>query len=455
MDKAIDAVHSGKLAHAHGNGVDAARQRVCNKQIFFGVGFAEVCGPILRLARCRVLDLPHRRVQQRRGPVDPVFLQRQRIRPDGLHRAAHLARHGGAVQPAAHLLFADAAHHRAQAAVVTDAHHRRLRRFDYILFYGFTVFVAHYRAVRIVFRRLRGHTQPSCGEKGFVLLGQRPFHLRLQHGIHRGVDAQTAVVKKVGRFVLIQMIARGQLGRNLREHLIGKIAGGWGFGHGHVARRKADRLRRGLLVFLLRDIALLPHLVQNVVAPGQMLLGMGARVVPIGIFCNRRDGRALRQRQFHRGPAEQLDALGLYTRRIVGKADDVQIRLHDLILIVFRIQTQRAPDFAHLAQIPVKAARFVVARQIFDQLLVDGRGALLDAVAKVAAGEHLFGLIQHRVHRAGEGHAVMRIKVLVLNGDKRVLHGKGDLGKRRPDLLLRCLEAGIFHPFAALAVLSV
>ena len=92
---------------------------------------------------------------------------------------------------------------------------------------------------------------------------------------------------------------------------------------------------------------------------------------------------------------------------------------------------------------------------IRDRLLVDGGGALLDAVAEIGSGERLFHLVEHRVRRAREGNAVMLVKMLVLNGHKCVLHVLGNLRERHPYLLLRGLQPGILHPFTGFPVLCV
>ena len=294
--KAVDIPHACLLAHAHGDGVDALCQCVHHENIILGIGLAEIGGPILQLACFFILQLPHGRVQKRRGPVDLVFFQRQRIRADGLHGAAHLAGHGAAVQPAAHLFFPDAAHNGFQAAVVAHAHHCSLGRLDDVLPDGIAVFIPGDGAVLIVFRGLRCHTQPAGGEKAAVSALQRVFHHRLQVRVHRGVNAQAAVVQQIGRLGAVQAILLRKSGGHIRQHLVGEIGRDRRFRHRHIARRKADGLGRGGIVLFLGNIALLPHLVQNVIAAAQMLFFMGARVVPVRVFGDGGDGGALGQR---------------------------------------------------------------------------------------------------------------------------------------------------------------
>ena len=239
-------------------GYDALCQCVHHENIILGIGLAEIGGPILQLACLFILQLPHGRVQKRRGPVDLVFFQRQRIRADGLHGAAHLAGHGAAVQPAAHLFFPDAAHNGFQAAVVAHAHHCSLGRLDDVLPDGIAVFIPGDGAVLIVFRGLRCHTQPAGGEKAAVSALQRVFHHRLQVRVHRGVNTQAAVVQQIGRLGAVQAILLRKSGGHIRQHLVGEIGRDRRFRHRHIARRKADGLGRGGIVLFLGNIALLP-----------------------------------------------------------------------------------------------------------------------------------------------------------------------------------------------------
>ncbi len=235
-------------------------------------------------------------------------------------------------------------------------------------------------------------------------LAQRLGGGLLHLGVHGGADGQPA------RKELLFPKDTGELAADF----VGEI----------VARRQRiterleiavlDRAQRLILfgqIGRLVDIAVLPHLAQDVVpAFGHPLL-RGHRIV---------FARRLRHRGQHRGlvrgkVAERFVEIGLrrsrHTVGVLPEEDLVQIELQDLVLGQGLLQPGRKDD---LLDLPFDTAR-AVQKEVLHHLLGDGRCAAHALPAALHGfdhgGDHAAGVI-----------AVVVVEILVLGADESVLH---------------------------------
>ena len=138
-----------------------------------------------------------------------------------------------AVQPAAAPPFRPMpAHNGAQAAVVAHAHHCSLRRLvDLLPSRDRRFHPGATRAVLIVLRRPASATpSPLAGKKPYPR-SSALLHDRLQVRVHRGVNAQAAVVQQIGRRGSVQaiLLRSERVATHPSMHLIGEIARGLAF----------------------------------------------------------------------------------------------------------------------------------------------------------------------------------------------------------------------------------
>ena len=315
-------------------------------------------------------------VHDRRGRDEPE-LQRGRVDGNGLDRRARgqiaLRR---AVQNQASLLLAHAAGHSHNVAglIVNDNN-------------------AGLQLLR------------ACGLGDVVKILINLLHCRLHIGVERGVNLIAARHEHLADNRLIVAGLFAEVPHHVVDDLIFKvgivvlIAGGFAAGI-----MEHQLLRDGRVVLLLRDILLLEHLVENDDLPLLVLVGIDIRVVDRGVVRNADERGALGKVELAHALAEINLRRRLHALAVFAERDDVEIELHDLLFRVLLLKFQSAENFNKLP-----AHRdLVAARDIFDELLRDGRAAGL------ASSEEHFDAGLKRRHPVD---ALMVFKSLVLDGD--------------------------------------
>ena len=233
----------------------------------------------------------------------------------------------------------------------------------------------------------------------------------LQLRLDRGADGEA-----VGKELLL-----AELAAQLAADFVGEV----------VARRQLPAERREVAVLhglerqrlfaperRLVEIAVLPHLAQDVVAPfgDPVLVGHG------------RTRRRLRHRGQHRrlvrGKLVQLLVeIGLRGRRdpvaVLAEKDLVEVEFEDLVLGQGLFDPHREDQFLDLAfKVAVRGQQ-----DVLDHLLRDGGRA-----AHVRPARH--HRLPRRARHADRIEAVVNVEVLVLGADEGVLHQFGNLGHR-------------------------
>lgn len=201
----------------------------------------------------------------------------------------------------------------------------------------------------------------------------------------------------------------------LIDHIVGKIAVDRVDAGGGELGLEFKLFVERLLVLLVGEVALLVHREEDVLLAAFVRLGMGQRVIGAGRVGDADDRRGLGDRQLADVLAEIGVRGGLHAVGAVVEVDGVQIGLQDLILGVAFFQVEGAEDFLHLAF----DTHLVVAGDVFDKLLVDGRAAGLGGIDR---DEH----VDERAEGALPVDALVRPEALVLDGDNRLLHVLGD-----------------------------
>ena len=130
-------------------------------------------------------------------------------------------------------------------------------------------------------------------------------------------------------------------------------------------------------MLFLRDILLLQHLAQHIIAPLQMLVRILFRVIPSRAAGNRGKACTLRQGQLAGMATKNFQRGSFDPGSIIGKANRIEVGSQNGLFIVFCIQLIGPVNLLHLTQITHNAARFVITGQVFDELLVNGGSALL------------------------------------------------------------------------------
>ena len=191
------------------------------------------------------------------------------------------------------------------------------------------------------------------------------LHLRIERGAHR----QAALVE-----LLLAVIVE-----DVAADFFGEIFGGEnmraGRAHGDVERLLSwpDRPLR------LRDVAVLGHAIDHVVAARDRLVLAAERIVVVRALGQRRKIGGLRDRQF----VDRLVEIQQRRRRdAVGaeaEIDLVQIELEDFLLRVGALDAQRQQRFLDLAL----ERNLVGQQEVLGDLLGDRRGALRAAAAAV------------------------------------------------------------------------
>ncbi len=240
----------------------------------------------------------------------------------------------------------------------------------------------------------------------------------LQHRVDGRLHLQAAAAQRLGAVLLEQLVA----------HVLDEV----GLAHpGEVLRRpEAEPERVGVLVLGERDVALVEHRRQHLVAA---LLGrrrMQARVV---------ERRRLRQAGDQRGLADvELRAVLVEVRlgrrlAAVGDAavgDHVQVGAEDLVLRPVLGHLDRQPRLLDLALDRLRVGQV----QVPDELLLDRRCALDD----VAGLE----VVQEGAHDALVVDAAVLVEALVLDVHRRDLEPLRDLRERHRGAVLERRDLG-------------
>ena len=179
--------------------------------------------------------------------------------------------------------------------------------------------------------------------------------------------------------------------------------------------RQHNVLRLGILAGGGINDAVLLHLIQNPVPPFQRLGKIRPRIIPPRAVGDRTERGDLGQIQLGHTFAEIPPAGRLDTVIAVGIVNIVDVIFQNLLLGILLFQLHGNEDLFHL---PLPAHR-MRQENIPAQLLGDGAATLGD------------GLLTHqRYHRPENGlhvKALMLVKPLVLDADKRLLHIVRDL----------------------------
>ena len=255
-------------------------------------------------------------------------------------------------------------------------------------------------------------------------VGVDGVHHRLDVGVDAGVDLVTAVVKQ--RFGGV--VADALQGHQILQHIVDDDLFIIGVGPLHHALDAGGALEHqflgtGRLVGVKVDVLLLVHLAQDDLLPLFVVVLVVEGIVIGGLVGDAHDGGALGQAQVFHVLAKIGLGRGLHAVAALPEIDRIEIPFHDLLLVVFLFQLQRAEYLAQLAL----DGDLALAGQVLDELLGDG-GA---AVAGLHLGEHL--------DEGGGGaepvYALVLIKALVLDGHQGLLHVFGNVLIVDPDAL--------------------
>ena len=167
-------------------------------------------------------------------------------------------------------------------------------------------------------------------------------------------------------------------------------------------------LRNGGEIFLVGNVILIVHFVEN--GPGALfvVLHTGKGAVFGGVVRNADDACTLGERKIVHVLAEVGVRRHLHTARALAEVDDVEIPLHDLFLGVFLFKIESAENLHELSL----RGHVVLGGDVFDELLCDRRAAEVVFHAE----EH----IDERASRAVPVHALVVVEALVLDGDRRL-----------------------------------
>ena len=398
-----------------------------------------LCGQRVDLADVGVLQYlvvggrVQRQVLNGRGVGDLLVVQRQTVGSDGLHGRTGLVGQQGAVGTHINGLFAQTAGNAQHVAVIVQHGDACLRAHFFVhaevdgvivgvvgvggfadlqLGVGFVgvngYIVGAVHGVAVLGDGQTGgfvilHHIPGAGFGGVVaqadgflvphggdqtVLVQHGFlDGSLHAGVHGGLNAQAAGEDQLLRFLLGVAEVVDQLAAQRGVQRVGKpgVVGAAGRAAlGGAAFHNGQRLVAGGIVLALGDVALVKHLVQNVIAAAQQVFGVGKGVVARGVFTDGCQHGALGKAQL----ADILVKVGvgarLHTVDNAGQRDGVEVGFEDGVLAVALGKTQRAENFAHFTQ----GVGFVVLGQVFDELLLQRGRALLRA-EQCVVGQHI------------------------------------------------------------------
>ena len=220
--------------------------------------------------------------------------------------------------------------------------------------------------------RLRRHAARILREAGLIRVNllHNALHLR----IHQRVNAETAGIDHIAGDLARDTVLLHQIVTHITNDRIdipGIEARLCVRGCRFIIGAFPEGQRFGKCLFHLRlgDLPLLLHLIQDVVTAFEVVFRILYRVVFGRVLGDGGKRCAFRQRQL----GEFLTEVGIRRRAdtdaILRQRNDVEIEFEDLFLALDLLQIQRGQDLLHFTL----NGRLVVAGQVLDQLLCDGR----------------------------------------------------------------------------------
>ena len=447
IDEVEDVACAHQVAHADGDGVQRAGQTVPQRQVgvvavvaaivagpaapCVGVGFQlgvghahqAVLSAVLLIADDHILLEVEGRVVQHGGPVDKAVLDAQSVGADGLDGRSSLPGDAvSTVQGETLGLLAQTAHHGQHIAVIVQGDHGRLGADIAVIVdravvagagLGGAVLVHH---LHVVVRDGGDFfLMPACRKIGIVGVEHEILHGGLHLGVDRGFDGVAAGVEHVLSRGFVHALLLHDVADHLVEQGIGEVAGHGGGVLLAGILRQNQRLGSGVPVVILRDHALLPHIIQDEIAAVDQIFGVRIGVVIGGVLGDGRNGRALPQGELADVLVEVFVCRRLDALDRAGEADGVQVGFQNGLLRVGATQAEGAVDLAHLAQGTPDAAGALVRGQVLDELLFQRRRALLGTVDR----QHI--LVDHGADGTLEVDARLIVEIFVLGADERIL----------------------------------
>jgi hypothetical protein len=252
----------------------------------------------------------------------------------------------------------------------------------------------------------------------------------LELGVQRGLDDQAAGLEL--------LLTDPESLRHVPLHVVAHVGADAGLDaaapRGGRRRQPEGRLRR-LRLLVGRDVALLGHPVEHLVAPEGGGLRVDERVVAGRALHQPGEERGLGQRQ-RRGVHPEVRLGGrLHAVGVLPEVDDVEVAGEQLVLAVPVLQVEGQPGFAKLAAHALLDGRCPLGRVVgrlqqglLDQLLGQRRAALHDLAGR--------DVLDQCPHGALHVEATVLVEARVLDGHHRLLHHLGDpvAGDRGPVL---------------------
>ena len=214
---------------------------------------------------------------------------------------------------------------------------------------------------------------------GTVIIGLRHavgvgidiVHDLLNERIDAGIDLIAAVVEKLARRGFGQAKPRLQVAQNVVDdhfHIIGidLLLVDLVLAADEVQLVVID-LRDGGDVFLVGDVVLVVHLVENGLGALLVVLHAGKGAVARGVVRDADDACALREREFPHVLSEVGVRGHLHAACALAEVDDVEIPLHDLFLGIFLFEIESAENLHELSL----HGDVVLGGDVFDELLRD------------------------------------------------------------------------------------
>ena len=194
------------------------------------------------------------------------------------------------------------------------------------------------------------------------------------------------------------------------------------------------------VIFYLIDLAVTQHLIKDTVLPLNRIVKILFRIIKSRIIGNRTEKCDLSQRQFLAALTEIPLGRRFQSIIAVGKINRIQIKLQDLVFIIFFLQFHRDKDFPDLSLICL----ICIQEDASCQLLRDRGGSLC-----------LFTVVLDQRPESTDNplkvNPVMRIKFLIFSYDHRRLC----IIRNRMNIQIVCvfitLQYGNLLPFAVVS----
>ena len=268
----------------------------------------------------------------------------------------------------------------------------------------------------------------------------------LEAEVDGGLDGQSAAEQQPP--AVLDGLAEVLVGEQVLDRVVAEERRGRG--DAAVAHRhhvEPDRL--GLRLAGLRggDDVELSHPGQHGVAALLGAAGVVRRVVAGGVLHETGQQRRLAQGELGGRLGEVVPGGGLDAVGAVTEVGDVQVALEDPVLGVLVLEGDRVAQLVDLALVGVRCRREprglglgLVDQGHLDHLLGDRRATLGGAVARLVGDE--------RAQRAPQVEGAVLVEAVVLDGDDRLAHHRGDLGQRHVHAVL-VVERGQHRAVAA------